>query len=824
MSKERRLKWKQEKQRRRQELKERYKYAPWYIRIPRLYLVKPLVALLVIAAVGYVLVQVGVGLGFKFLNENKNNPVDKEEILALSPIDEEGAKRIDAAAPVGKDDTWTICVYLVGSNLEDMDENDLSLAVQAQLKETLENKAKEADQKTTERLKTFTGELESNDLEMPAYLYYPVKPVKSEGEEEEDSSDIDVGAASKDIGEMTAETWPDNIRIVIQPGGATRWSNSAINPNRTQRFVYEKGEFKQVYDEPLEQASSPETLASFLGFCKERYPADHNMLVLWNHGGAAFGYGHDSIYNDMMSLKDVRSALASVYEPNADSPAFDIIGYDACLMSSLEVAHSLYGFASYYAVSEETEPGDGWDYIPWLKAMADDPTMSPAKIAQHIADSYMDYYMTQNVNMGWLMTNTVTFSVLDAKKSEELYNAYCELAKKQLVDATEDNSVMAEIGRCSNQSLHYASSHYNIYNTIDLGNYVDNMAQAYPEDCAQIKDLIGESVLYHRESGFLQGSDGISVYMPGSVESYPGLMKCLEYIYEVCEDPATRALYYYKIAGCLNDDMKAYLATLTDKEMPVIDVDLFKAFAQADPKITDTGFTIPVAEELQGMIQNHTVETTFYDEEEGRVRNYGKNVQASLDGQGGLNCEFDGTWICFDGVPLATEVVSSSDKGVEYRSRVLYKGDDAYLSFSWDKEKEEFAINGIKGASDDELAGGIINQLYDLDPYNYLINTRMNKELKPGDSITPIYETYYVDPEKQKDKEDDESAKKGDSIKVKDNSVIKVEKLADGKYITAAVVSDFRGDVYYSRVISNDVSGGAVTNRETTWQFVGNAY
>ena len=42
------------------------------------------------------------------------------------PLDEEGAKRIDALGSVDADDTWTICVYMVGSNLEDSGENDLS--------------------------------------------------------------------------------------------------------------------------------------------------------------------------------------------------------------------------------------------------------------------------------------------------------------------------------------------------------------------------------------------------------------------------------------------------------------------------------------------------------------------------------------------------------------------------------------------------------------------------------------------------------------------------------------------------------------------------
>ena len=84
------------------------------------------------------------------------------------------------------------------------------------------------------------------------------------------------------------------------------------------------------------------------------------MLVLWNHGGGPFGYGMDSIFGGMFSLKDIRTALSQVYRPNTSKPAFDIIGFDACLMSTLEVTNALDGFADYYCLSEESEPGDGW--------------------------------------------------------------------------------------------------------------------------------------------------------------------------------------------------------------------------------------------------------------------------------------------------------------------------------------------------------------------------------------------------------------------------------------------------------------------------------
>ena len=824
--KARRIRWKQEKQERRSQLRERYKDAPWIIRVPRLYLLKPFIAACVLVAVVWGGVFGVTQIGFKLVDENKNNPVSQEEIEAISPRDKDGAKRIDAIAPVDKKDTWTICVYFSGSNLEDMDENDLSNAVQAQIKDVREQSEKASEATQTKRLNNFTKELKDNDLDLPSYLYYPRFPVESDSEESEASGETvatDPGAASVDIGEMTSEKWSDNIRIVIQTGGATRWSNPMVNPNRTQRFVYYKGELEEVYDQPIERVTEPKTLTSFLKFCKEEYPADHNMLVLWNHGGASFGYGHDSIYGGMMSLKDIREGIEGAYEPNEKDPPFDIIGYDACLMSSLEVTHAMRGFASYYAVSEETEPGEGWDYAPWLKAMTKDPTMSPAKVAQNIADSYMDFYMTQNVNRGWLISNTVTFSVLDAKKAEDLYKAYCALTKKQLEDATKDRSVIAEIGRCSNKSTHLVPTDYNHYNTIDLGNYADNMIDTYPAESSRIKKLIGETVLYHRENGSLSDTEGISVYIPGSVDDFDGMMMCLEYVYEICDDPATRALYYYKIAGCLNEDMNKYVATVSDKEMPAIDLRPFVAFEKTKPKTNDTGFEIPIDDKLQSMLQTYEVQLTHYDKDKGLLKKYGNDELARLDGEGNMDCEFDGKWICLDGVPLATEVVAATASTVEYRSKVKYNGTSAYLSFTWNRDKEEFTINGVRGVSETELAGGLINGLFMPDPVNYLVNSRMITQLKKGDEIAPVYETNEINPELG-DEDRGKGTETGDEVIIKKRSAIKIEKLPEGRYLSTAVISDTRGDVYYSQVIGNKVSGGKVKERNIEKGFVGVNY
>ena len=61
-------------------------------------------------------------------------------------------------------------------------------------------------------------------------------------------------------------------------------------------------------------------------------------------------------------------------------------------------------------------------------------------------------------------------------------------------------------------------------------------------------------------------------------------------------------------------------------------------------------------------------------------------------------------------------------------------------------------------------------------------------------------------------------------IMIKKNSEIKSEKLPNGYYLNSAVISDFRGDVYYSQVVGNKVSGGKVSERNVDAAFQGRDY
>ena len=234
--------WEAQKQKEREELEAKYSDAPYLTKIFALHFGRPLVILSVLVALG-VLVSAGMKIARNYqekqaaqTNREEENPFalidqplseeDSPKIYEESPIDEEGAARIDAVAPVNADDTWTICVYMVGSNLEDMDENDLSYVTDVMIADQKEQIKNDKVKNLRSNVKRYSDELAGSGLDLPSYFFYPDKPIASSNPVTEDVIVAESpGSASSDIDEMVAETWSDNIRIVIQTGGAKRWSN-----------------------------------------------------------------------------------------------------------------------------------------------------------------------------------------------------------------------------------------------------------------------------------------------------------------------------------------------------------------------------------------------------------------------------------------------------------------------------------------------------------------------------------------------------------------------------------------------------------------------
>lgn len=93
--------------------------------------------------------------------------------------------------------------------------------------------------------------------------------------------------------------------VVIQTGGARRWHHSGISSQHIGRYVYRDGELEQSGRLPQANMGDGETLASFLAFCKENYPADHQVFVFWNHGGGSIGgVANDENFNNEAAVAE----------------------------------------------------------------------------------------------------------------------------------------------------------------------------------------------------------------------------------------------------------------------------------------------------------------------------------------------------------------------------------------------------------------------------------------------------------------------------------------------------------------------------------------
>ena len=143
------------------------------------------------------------------------------------------------------------------------------------------------------------------------------------------------GMATADLNEMLYATISDKVNVIVETGGTSGWRNNVISSTTNQRYrVTSKG--LELLQDNLGKKSmvDPATLSDFIQYSKAKYPADRYMLVLWDHGGGSLtGYGYDQNFtNDSMTLDEMGTALKN------GGCAFDIVGFDACLMSTLETA------------------------------------------------------------------------------------------------------------------------------------------------------------------------------------------------------------------------------------------------------------------------------------------------------------------------------------------------------------------------------------------------------------------------------------------------------------------------------------------------------
>ncbi len=322
------------------------------------------------------------------------------------------------------------------------------------------------------------------------------------------------GCASSDIEEMLdAEYDSENIRVVIYTGGAYDWDNSDIPDDGNSIILVEDGDLSVVQEDDAENMGDPDTLAGFLGYVYANYPAEQYSLVLWNHGGGAFfGYGFDETTNDCLTLDELDEAFAN--SPFNENNKLEWIGFDACLMATIETAHILSPYANYMISSQETEPGWGWDYS-FLESI--DGLDTGAEIGTQIVDCYINHCEDEFEEYGYSFAN-VTLSVLDLNKTADVETALNDLFALANDDLSADT--YPTYSRIRSKSKEIASEYTGeqSYDVVDLVSLGKNMNALYPEQSSDLDKALNSFVVYNNTNEL--NANGVSIYFPYNAKEY----------------------------------------------------------------------------------------------------------------------------------------------------------------------------------------------------------------------------------------------------------------------------------------------------------------
>lgn len=315
------------------------------------------------------------------------------------------------------------------------------------------------------------------------------------------------GAASLDIIEMLeSDVDTEKNNILIYTGGTKQWQIENISSTENCIYKLENGSLVLQESYKSSNMGSSETLSRFLKYGMTNFSADKYGLILWNHGaGPMIGCGVDEVYNDILEIPELASALSEA--GLGENNKLEFLGFDACLMGSIETAWSIKDYANYLIASQETEPGTGWDYS-FLKFL--NYFDSGNDIGKAIIDTYFEANQ-KYVEQYPQMKADLTLSCLDLSKIEKVENSINVLFAS--VDENILNGAFAQVSRCRSNTKSFGkfSSIIN-YDLVDLVHLIELLSNEYEKESKTLLLDLDELIYYSKSN--IEHADGISIYHP----------------------------------------------------------------------------------------------------------------------------------------------------------------------------------------------------------------------------------------------------------------------------------------------------------------------
>ncbi|MCH5204310.1 MAG: hypothetical protein J1F03_06150 [Oscillospiraceae bacterium] len=309
----------------------------------------------------------------------------------------------------------------------------------------------------------------------------------------------DYGAATSDLSEMIEATKKTStLRFVIEAGGTAAWKNNYCADRKNTRLVISGGKV-DTFSTNTANMGAAGTLAGFLDWGLSGYLSEYTALVLWDHGGGSVGkVCYDEVNkNDALTYKEIDSALAAVYEKHG--VRLNLIGCDACLMATVEIANILAPYADYLVASQEVEPGYGWDYSAFSYGI-EHGAKNGGQMGKAICDRYFNSLRGSD-------RSTATMSVISLYAIDDFlqsFNSYFITVYNRIVHSNSANSFIRSIleaDRFSSPS----------YNRLDIRTMLEGDSSAA---AAEALEKLERCVVYHKNGSTHRLAGGLSIYYP----------------------------------------------------------------------------------------------------------------------------------------------------------------------------------------------------------------------------------------------------------------------------------------------------------------------
>ncbi len=323
-----------------------------------------------------------------------------------------------------------------------------------------------------------------------------------------------------DLDEMKSVGSNSNVGVVVEDDTSTQ---------TTKRYFVKQGSLVLLSDLGELNMGDYNTLIEFGKWTIENYPADHYMLILWDHG---MGFENVSslsptkdilwdnhpLYGYSMSIPDLSKALSAIKEQLGKN--IDIVGMDACLMNMLEVAYEIKDSADYLVASENTEPYDGWPYSSVIGNLEDNATeITPKYLSTLIVQNYIDSYDASYYP---------TLSSVDLKETGNLANAVNTLAFSLIesidndstgtIKYTLNNVIFDDVQRFDDSGdgvLNTNDSYVDLYDLVQLIYNNDNMTTQIKTAAENVANACSKCVVSTAyKNSALKDSHGLSIWFP----------------------------------------------------------------------------------------------------------------------------------------------------------------------------------------------------------------------------------------------------------------------------------------------------------------------